>query len=93
MGLLHRVHSRIIKTQELRTMVLMGIVMNMAGRIINGMAYIQLIASEAFEEILYRTVGHLLRNLLPARAEGNRGHSRLQPKTKAIDKQGILVPR
>lgn len=71
----------------------MGRVMNMAGGTINWMAYIELIASEAFEEISYRTIGHLLRNFLPARAEGNRGHFRLQPKTKAIDKRGILVPR
>lgn len=68
-------------------------VMNLVGGIIKWIAYMWLITSEAFQEIFSLCTSDLLRNLLPDITGKLGGMARLQRKTNADDKQGILVAR
>ena len=58
----------------------MGKLMNWVGRVINRMAYIWLVTSEAFEEICYVGVGDSVRGIVSA-ADTRQQAPKVEPRT------------
>jgi len=58
----------------------MGKLMNWVGGVINRMAYIWLVTSEAFEEIFYVTIGDFARGIVSA-AETRQQAPKVEPRT------------
>ena len=57
----------------------MGKVLNWVGGVINRMAYIWLVSSEAFEEICYATIGDSVRGIVSA-AETRQQAPKVEPR-------------
>lgn len=70
----------------------MGKVMNWGGGVMNWLAYIWLITSEAFEETICLTRSNLPRGSFSAGAGKNWEPSIIKRERYSNDKEGLLVP-
>ena len=91
MGLLCHTHSGHNRDTRFKVRVLMIKLLNWVAGTVNRIAYIWLIRSEAFTEVLCFTMGGLVRYFLPAITRQNRHLSRLEPRMHPDNKPSILV--